>query len=287
MPGLKVDTTTGVISGTPTTPWTTSVTISATNAGGTGTAALVITINVMPVITSMQVTPDFCVVNQQITATGGAAVSSGGVRLSWDFGDGSPTVTGASVPHTYTAAGNYVVTLTATADGGQTVSQALGVTVSMAIGSSSGGGSLPPGATLVGSAVTAANGKAALVVNMAAGKSSASTFTAQVNGIAFPASVTAQSTLKSGNLTLATGATAYTFRLDPKTGKGTGLSTGLNSLALSLKKKTLTFKIAKDPNLNGLISALPGWTYTAPQLKNRNAESSRLGGYISVTRITT
>jgi hypothetical protein len=43
--GLSVNTSTGLISGTPTTAGTSSVTISATNAGGTGSATLVITIN--------------------------------------------------------------------------------------------------------------------------------------------------------------------------------------------------------------------------------------------------
>ena len=43
--GLSVNTVTGLISGTPTTPGTTSVTISATNAAGTGTATLTLTIN--------------------------------------------------------------------------------------------------------------------------------------------------------------------------------------------------------------------------------------------------
>ena len=42
-PGLSVNTTTGVISGTPTTGGSTSVTISATNVAGTGHATLVIT----------------------------------------------------------------------------------------------------------------------------------------------------------------------------------------------------------------------------------------------------
>src|SRR5207248_2416079 len=43
--GLSVNTSTGVISGTPTTAGTYSVTISATNAGGTGSATLTLTIN--------------------------------------------------------------------------------------------------------------------------------------------------------------------------------------------------------------------------------------------------
>src|SRR5438552_9547473 len=52
-PGLSVNTSTGLISGTPTAAGTYSVTISATNAGGMGTATLTITINpAPPVITS-------------------------------------------------------------------------------------------------------------------------------------------------------------------------------------------------------------------------------------------
>ena len=43
--GLSVNTTSGVISGTPTTPGTTTATISATNTAGTGTSALKITID--------------------------------------------------------------------------------------------------------------------------------------------------------------------------------------------------------------------------------------------------
>src|SRR5207237_5439319 len=46
--GLTVNTTTGVISGTPTTAGTYSVTISATNSGGTGSATLTLTINNPP-----------------------------------------------------------------------------------------------------------------------------------------------------------------------------------------------------------------------------------------------
>src|SRR5438094_6134923 len=51
--GLSVNTSTGLISGTPTTAGTYSVSISATNSGGTGSATLTLTINpAKPVITS-------------------------------------------------------------------------------------------------------------------------------------------------------------------------------------------------------------------------------------------
>ena len=51
--GLSVNTSNGILSGTPTASGTTNVTIGATNAGGTGTATLVITVNPpAPAITS-------------------------------------------------------------------------------------------------------------------------------------------------------------------------------------------------------------------------------------------
>jgi hypothetical protein len=46
--GLSVNTSTGIISGTPTAAGSSNVTISATNAGGTGSATLVITIAAQP-----------------------------------------------------------------------------------------------------------------------------------------------------------------------------------------------------------------------------------------------
>ena len=59
--GLTVDTTSGKISGTPTTAGTSNINLSATNAGGTGTAVLVLTISNplpgAPVITSAGTAP--------------------------------------------------------------------------------------------------------------------------------------------------------------------------------------------------------------------------------------
>jgi hypothetical protein len=50
--GLSVNTTSGLISGTPTTAGTSTVTLGATNASGTGSQALTLTVTARPVITS-------------------------------------------------------------------------------------------------------------------------------------------------------------------------------------------------------------------------------------------
>ncbi len=88
-PVLSVNTSTGLISGTPTTAGVYSVTISATNAGGTGTATLVITIN-NPVPTTTSISPN-CVMpgsaSFTLTVTGtnfvsGSVVMFGGTSLT-------------------------------------------------------------------------------------------------------------------------------------------------------------------------------------------------------------
>jgi PKD repeat protein len=70
--GLSVNTSTGVISGTPTSAGSTSITINATNATGTGTASLTLTASyVAPVITSAlsRTAAAGSAFNYQITAT--------------------------------------------------------------------------------------------------------------------------------------------------------------------------------------------------------------------------
>jgi len=57
-------------------------------------------------------------------------VSGNRYQCTWDFGDGSPTVTGANGNHTYTAAGDYTITCTDT-DGSINYSvKVIGVTIS-------------------------------------------------------------------------------------------------------------------------------------------------------------
>ena len=53
----------------------------------------------------------------------------GTYNVSWNFGDGTPVVAGASVGHTYLAPGTYVVTMTATDSLGATSSAAVTVSV--------------------------------------------------------------------------------------------------------------------------------------------------------------
>ena len=46
-----------------------------------------------------------------------ANATHGATAISWDFGDNSPAVAGDSVAHTYTAIGNYVITMNGSLDG--------------------------------------------------------------------------------------------------------------------------------------------------------------------------
>jgi hypothetical protein len=137
-PGLTLNTATGAITGTPTGAGTFSVNISATNSAGTGSAALVITVNPSasaPVISSSlaqsgTVGSSF---NYQITASGsptsyGAVVLPAGLTLN--------TSTGA-ITGTPTAAGTSNVSISAT-NGSGTGTATLVITVSPSGGGASG-----------------------------------------------------------------------------------------------------------------------------------------------------
>ncbi|MFM7021469.1 MAG: putative Ig domain-containing protein, partial [Flavobacteriales bacterium] len=128
--GLSVNTTTGIISGTPTAAGSSTVTLSATNAGGTGTKTLTITVN-----------PAAPVISSAATATGtvGTAftynITASNTPTSYNA-SGLPaglsvnTTTGV-ISGTPTAAGSSTVTLSATNAGG-TGSATLTITVNPA-----------------------------------------------------------------------------------------------------------------------------------------------------------
>ncbi len=105
--GLSVNTSTGVISGAPTTTGTSGVTISASNAVGTGSATLTIAVSpqLPPVITSASSATGYIVgaFSYQITASNSptgynAAGLPGGLSVSTSTGliSGTPTATGTS-----------------------------------------------------------------------------------------------------------------------------------------------------------------------------------------------
>ncbi len=116
--GLAVNTTSGLISGTPTAAGTSTVTLSATNGGGTGTSPLTLTVAVAsPVITSSGTASGTVgtAFSYQITATNspssfGASGLPGGLAVNTASGLISGTPTGA--------AGTSSVTLKATNSGG-------------------------------------------------------------------------------------------------------------------------------------------------------------------------
>jgi hypothetical protein len=118
--GLGVDTSSGIISGTPTATGTTNIGLSASNAGGTGTATLVLTVSagtpLAPVITSSlsaggTVGSGF---SYTITATNGpASFNATGLPGGLGVDTGSGVISG-----TPTSAGTTSIGLSATNAGG-------------------------------------------------------------------------------------------------------------------------------------------------------------------------
>ena len=108
---------TGLISGTPTTAGTSTVTLSATNSGGTGNATLTLTINLAaPVITSATTASGTVgsAFSYQITATN-TPTSYGATGLPAGLSVNSAT---GLISGTPTTAGTSTVTLSATNSGG-------------------------------------------------------------------------------------------------------------------------------------------------------------------------
>jgi YVTN family beta-propeller protein len=116
---LTINTTSGLISGTPTVPGVFNVTVSVTDSKSTPvTASFVWTINNALVLQTPLSTAALVG-----TAVNFSASSTGGVnpRYRWNFGDGSATTAYSSATtasRTFAAAGRYLVTIEATDDTG-------------------------------------------------------------------------------------------------------------------------------------------------------------------------
>jgi hypothetical protein len=115
-----LNTTTGLISGTPTAAGTSTVTLSATNSGGTGNATLAITIVAAGPVTTSGVTPNSgsTAGGTAVTITGtgfaaGATVTFGGAAATGVVVMTSTTITAATPTH-----GAGAVTVTVTNPGG-------------------------------------------------------------------------------------------------------------------------------------------------------------------------
>ncbi|UAY52782.1 putative Ig domain-containing protein [Ferruginibacter albus] len=126
--GLNINTTTGVISGTPTTAATSNVTINAINAGGTGTKTLTITVNpAAPVISSAATATAIIgtAFSYSITASNTpTSYNATGLPAGLSINTSSGLISGKP-----TTAGTYNTTITATNAGG-TGTKTLSITVS-------------------------------------------------------------------------------------------------------------------------------------------------------------
>ena len=132
--GLAVNTSTGVISGTPTSSGSFSVTISAINSAGSGSASLALTIaaqNVAPVITSAaSASPNPATVGQSVSFSSAASDANGDfLSYAWNFGDGA-SASGASAAHSYSASGTFNVVVTVSDGRGGSTSSSVAITVS-------------------------------------------------------------------------------------------------------------------------------------------------------------
>lgn len=92
-------------------PGTYIVTLTATNALGTSTASMGITVTA---VSTVDFTSDTQSGDAPLTVTFTEASTPGGTAYDWTFGSGEGNGSGATVTHTYNTPGSYTVTLTVT-----------------------------------------------------------------------------------------------------------------------------------------------------------------------------
>jgi hypothetical protein len=122
--GLNLDPATGIISGTPTTPGTYSVTITGSNATGGTNQALSMTV-LAPLTASLSANPALVAVGQATSLT---ALFSGGTG-TLDQGFGPVTSGGGLSTAVYTTSGTFTYTLTVTNTAGASLTRTATVTV--------------------------------------------------------------------------------------------------------------------------------------------------------------
>ena len=132
--GLSLNTSTGGVSGTPTTAGTSSFTITATDsktAGLTGSQAYTLTVN-SAVADPPTVSAGANISTKEGTAITFAGTVTGGTApytYAWNFGDGDKASGSLTPTYTYANSGTYTVTLTVTDAQNQVGQSTLQVTV--------------------------------------------------------------------------------------------------------------------------------------------------------------
>jgi YVTN family beta-propeller protein len=134
-PGLTLDAATGLISGTPTTLGTYSVTVTASDGINVASANFTWSITSGAALTLAPL-PSLPPVLAVTGVANYSASASNGINViyRWDFGDGTPAVWSnvATATHTFAAPGIYTVTVTANDDRGIPVSRSAVQTVYLA-----------------------------------------------------------------------------------------------------------------------------------------------------------
>jgi regulation of enolase protein 1 (concanavalin A-like superfamily) len=112
--GLAINTGTGAITGTPTAIGTTSVTLSATNAGGTGSATLTVIITALPTVVAPASGPAAPVAGTpaQFSVLGGPAAIESSLIYTWSVVSGPAGGTATFSPNGTNAAKNPLATFT-------------------------------------------------------------------------------------------------------------------------------------------------------------------------------
>lgn len=121
--GLSISSSTGLITGTPTTAGTSNVNVTV-NDGTSSPVSAAFTWTITPGVTLQPLSGTITAAGSTVTLTG---VATGGVNpeFTWNFGDGTPDSAWSNSPtttHTFGAPGRYIVTLTVRDSTGRVVS---------------------------------------------------------------------------------------------------------------------------------------------------------------------
>ncbi|MGH8047114.1 MAG: beta strand repeat-containing protein, partial [Chthoniobacterales bacterium] len=279
--GLSLNTSTGEISGTPSAAGTSNVTISATNAGGTDTEALAITIVPQPPVISSSATASGMVGNAfsyQITASnsptsyGVTGTLPAGLTLNTSTGEisGTPSATGtANVTISATNAGGTgtaslaitivpqppVISSAATASGTQGVAFSYQITASNSPTSYGVTGTLPAGLTLntsTGAITGTPSATGTSNVTISATNAGGTGTASLAITIAQPAPVISSSLTATGTV-----GTAFNYQIvasnSPTSYSATGLPSGLSI-------NTSTGVISGTPTAIGVFTVTIGAT---------------------------